>query len=160
LIVLRGGSSTGKSRSAYHAVSEGLLAKWRLEYPAVPAELARLLNEGIPSRTVLWLREFRDYADAEGGQEALARLARLLGGSNCIIALTTMWERSWYAYTGDHRGGPGTRDQYPAARALLAGLPELTARPALTRAVAVLSTCQMSSAIAISPAQSNSTTRP
>jgi alkylhydroperoxidase/carboxymuconolactone decarboxylase family protein YurZ len=126
LIVLRGGSSSGKSRSAYQAISEGLLAKWRLEYPAVPAELARLLNEGIASRTVLWLREFRDYADAEGGQEVLARLARLLGGSNCIIVLTTMWERSWYAYTGDHRGGPGTRDQYPAARALLAGLPELT----------------------------------
>ena len=126
LIVLRGGSSTGKSRSVYQAVSKGLLERWRLEYPLVATELLRLLDEGVPSRTVLWLREFRDYADAEGGQEALARLARLLTDSNNIIVVTTMWERSWNAYTSDHRGGPGTRDQYLAARALLAGLPEPT----------------------------------
>ena len=42
LIVLRGGPSTGKSRSAYHAVCRGPLAAWRLEYPSIPAELARL----------------------------------------------------------------------------------------------------------------------
>lgn len=125
LIVLRGGPSTGKSRSAYNAVCKGPLGAWRLEYPPIPAELARLLDEGVSPRTVIWLRELRDYADAEGGQEALARLARFLAGNSRVIAITTTWERFWNAYSRDHRGGPGTRDPYPAVRALLAGLPEV-----------------------------------
>jgi hypothetical protein len=125
LIVLRGGPSTGKSRSAYHAVCRGPLAGWRLEYPPIPAELARLLEEGIPPRTVIWLKELRDYADAEGGQEALARLARLLTGNGRVIAITSTWDGFWNAYSRDHRGGPGSRDPYLAARALLAGLPEV-----------------------------------
>jgi hypothetical protein len=104
LIVLRGGPSTGKSRSAYHAVCGGPLAAWRLEYPPIPAELARLLEEGVPPRTVIWLRELRDYADAEGGQEALARLARLLVGNGRVIAIATTWEGFWNAYNRDHRG--------------------------------------------------------
>jgi len=126
LIVLRGGSSTGKSRSAYHAVSRGALAAWRLEYPPIPAELIYLLDGEVPSRTVLWLREFRDYADGDRGQEALARLIRLLDGHRHIIVITTMWRDFWDAYTADPRGGPGTSDPYTAARALLAGLTELT----------------------------------
>jgi hypothetical protein len=81
LIVLRGGPSTGKSRSAYHAVCKGRLAAWRLEYPPIPAELGRLMEEGVPPRTVIWLKELRDYADAEGGQEVLARLVRFLAGT-------------------------------------------------------------------------------
>lgn len=125
LIVLRGGPSTGKSRSAYHAVCRGPLAAWRLEYPPIPAELAHLLEEGVPPRTVIWLRELRDYADAEGGQEALARLARLLAGNSRVIAITTTWDGFWNAYSRDHRGGPGTRNPYLAARALLAALPEV-----------------------------------
>jgi hypothetical protein len=119
LVVLRGGPSTGKSRSAYHAVSKGPLTGWRLEYPPIPAELARLLEEGVPPRTVIWLRELRDYADAEGGQEALARLARLLVGNSRVIAITTTWAGFWNAYSRDHRGDPGSRDPYLAARALL-----------------------------------------
>ncbi len=126
LIVLRGGPSTGKSRSAYNAVCQGRLAAWRLEYPSIPAELTRLLEGRVSPRTVIWLRELRDYADAEGGQEALARLARVLAGSRRIIVITTTWKNFWNAYSRDHRGDPGSRDPYPAVRALLAGLPELT----------------------------------
>jgi hypothetical protein len=125
LVVLRGGPSTGKSRSAYNAVCAGPLASWRLEYPPIPAELARLLEEGVRPRTVVWLRELRDYADADGGQEALARLARVLAGNGRIIAVATTWESFWIAYTGDHRGDAGSRNPYLAARALLAGLPKL-----------------------------------
>jgi hypothetical protein len=74
---------------------------------------------------VIWLRELRDYADAEGGQEALAKLARLLVGNSRVIAITTTWDGFWNAFSRDHRGGPGTRNPYLAARALLAGLPEV-----------------------------------
>jgi hypothetical protein len=125
LVVLRGGPSTGKSRSAYNALCAGRLASWRLEYPPIPAELTRLLEEGVRPRTVIWLRELRDYADADGGQESLARLARILAGGNRVIAVTTTWEPFWNAYTADHRGGAGSRDLYLAVRALLAGLPRL-----------------------------------
>lgn len=125
VVVLRGGPSTGKSRSAYNAVCAGPLASWRLEYPPIPAELARLLKEGVRPRTVIWLRELRDYADADGGQEALAQLARVLVGNGRIIAVATTWESFWSAYTSDHRGDVGSRNPYLAARALLAGLPKL-----------------------------------
>lgn len=53
---------------------------------------------------MIWLRELRDYADAEGGQESLARLARLLVGNGRVIAIATTWERFWNAYSRDHRG--------------------------------------------------------
>ena len=69
---------------------------------------------------MIWLRELRDYADAEGGQEALASLARVLAGNGRVIAITTTWEGFWNAYSRDHRGGPGTRAPYLAVRALLA----------------------------------------
>jgi hypothetical protein len=126
LVVLRGGPSTGKSRSAYNAMCAGRLASWRLEYPPIPAELTRLLEEGIRPRTLIWLRELRDYADADGGQEALARLARVLADTGRIIAIATTWEPFWSAYTRDHRGDAGSRNPYLGARALLAGLPKLS----------------------------------
>jgi hypothetical protein len=33
LVVVRGGSSTGKTRAAYEATARGRLAPWRLDYP-------------------------------------------------------------------------------------------------------------------------------
>jgi hypothetical protein len=65
LVVVRGGSSTGKSRAAYEAV-RGCLPDWRLDYPLDVAALARRLDAGVSGRTVLWLGEMRHYADAEG----------------------------------------------------------------------------------------------
>ena len=132
LVVLRGGPSTGKSRSAYNAVCAGRLASWRLEYPPIPAELTRLLEEGIRPRTLIWLRELRDYADADGGQEALARLARVLADTGRIIAVTTAWKPFWSTYTRDHRGDTGSHNPYLAARALLAGLPKLSSATGVT----------------------------
>jgi hypothetical protein len=51
-VVLRGGSSAGKTRAAYQAVT-GLLSDWRLDYPLDPAAVAARLETGIPARTVL-----------------------------------------------------------------------------------------------------------
>jgi hypothetical protein len=58
LVVVRGRSSTSKSRAAYEAVRDRL-AHWRLDYPLDPAALAERLEAGIPARTVLWLGELR-----------------------------------------------------------------------------------------------------
>ena len=62
LVVVRGGSSTGKTRAAYEAVA-ARLADWHLDYPLDPGALKARLETGIPARTVLWLGELRQYAD-------------------------------------------------------------------------------------------------
>ena len=66
-MVLRGGSSTGKTRAAYEAVL-GRLADWQLDYPRDPGALTVRLDAGIPARTVLWLGELRQYARAGTGK--------------------------------------------------------------------------------------------
>jgi hypothetical protein len=52
LVVVRGGSSTGKTRAAYEAVV-ARLADWPLDYPLDPGALKERLDAGIPARTVL-----------------------------------------------------------------------------------------------------------
>ena len=54
------------------------LADWQLDYPLDPGALEERLEAGIPARTVLWLGELRQYADADGGAAVLGRLADLL----------------------------------------------------------------------------------
>lgn len=68
LVVVRGGSSTGKTRAAYEAVA-GQLAHWQLDYPLNVAALKERLDSGIPRRTVLWLGELRQYADADAARK-------------------------------------------------------------------------------------------
>jgi hypothetical protein len=124
LVVVRGGSSTGKTRAAYEAVKDRL-ADWRLDYPLDPGALAARLEAGIPARTVLWLGELRHYFDADGGAAVLGRLADLLEGKR-HLAITTVWPEHWAAYTAAARAGPGTADPAGAAGRLLGRLQELT----------------------------------
>ena len=124
LVVVRGGSSTGKTRAAYEAVADRL-ADWQLDYPLDPGALAARLEAGIPARTVLWLGELRQYADADGGAAVLGRLADLLEGEGHLV-ITTMWPEHWNTYTAAARAGPGTADPAGTAGRLLERLPELT----------------------------------
>jgi hypothetical protein len=126
LVVVRGGSSTGKTRAAYEAVA-GRLADWQLDYPMDPDALAARLDAGIPARTVLWLGELRQYADADGGATVLARLADLLGGEGHLV-ITTMWPEQWNSYTAAARAGRGPAGPDGMAGRLLERLPELTGR--------------------------------
>ena len=128
LVVVRGGSSTGKTRAAYEAVA-GRLAGWRLDYPLNPAALKERLDAGIPADTVLWLGELRQYADADGGAEVLGRLADLIVGEGRLL-ITTVWPEQWNAYTAAARPGLTTGAADPAGTAgrLLEPLPELTGR--------------------------------
>ena len=126
LVVVRGGSSTGKTRAAYEAVA-ARLADWQLDYPLDPGALAARLEAGIPARTVLWLGELRQYADADGGAAVLGRLADLLEGEGHLV-ITTMWPEQWTAYTAAARAGPGAADPAGTAGRLLERLPELTGR--------------------------------
>jgi hypothetical protein len=96
LVVVRGGSSTGKTRAAWEAV-RGQLADWQLDYPQDPAALKEWLDAGIPPRTVLWLGELRQYTGADGGAHVLGLLADLLDGEGRLL-ITTMWPEQWDAY--------------------------------------------------------------
>ena len=128
LVVVRGGSSTGKTRAAYEAVADRL-AGWQLDYPRDPAALKERLEAGIPAHTVLWLGELRQYADAEGGAEVLGRLADLIVGEGRLL-ITTVWPEQWTAYAAAARPGPKTGPVDPAGTAgrLLEPLPKLTGR--------------------------------
>ncbi|MGH3288736.1 MAG: hypothetical protein ACRDPD_29340, partial [Streptosporangiaceae bacterium] len=126
LVVVRGGSSTGKTRAAYEAVT-GLLADWQLDYPLTASALDARLEAGIPARTVLWLGELRQYADADGGLAVLGRLADLLMREGHLV-ITTMWPEHGDTYTAAARAGPGAADPAGTAGRLLERLPELTGR--------------------------------
>jgi hypothetical protein len=79
---------------------------------------------GIPARTVLWLGELRQYADADGGADVLGRLADLIVGEGRLL-ITTVWPERWTIYTAAARAGPGA-DPAGVAGRLLTRLPELT----------------------------------
>ena len=121
LVVVRGGSSTGKTRAAYEAVADRL-ADWRLDYPLNPGALEARLEAGIPARTVLWLGELRQYADADGGAEVLGRLADLLQGEDRLV-ITTVWPEHWAAYIAAARAGPGPADPAGTAGGCSSGCP-------------------------------------
>jgi hypothetical protein len=110
LVVVRGGSSTGKTRALYEAVAKGRLSRWRLEYPRNAAALETLMEAKIPARTVLWLGELHQYTNGDDVKAAgLGRLARLLETQDHVIAVTTMWPEHWDSYreaarTQDDRG--------------------------------------------------------
>ena len=124
LIVVRGGSSTGKTRAAYEAVAAGL-ADWQLDYPLNVTAIEERLDAGIPARTVLWLGELRQYADADRGPAVLGRLADLLQGEGHLL-ITSMWPEHWTAYTAATRAGSRIADPAGTAGRLLQRLPELT----------------------------------
>jgi hypothetical protein len=125
LVVVRGGSSTGKTRAAYRAVTDRRFADWRLDYPQTHGVLAARLDAGIPAGTVLWLGELREYADADGGPEVLGRLADLLDDKGHLL-ITTVWPEDWETYLAAARGGPGAADPRGVVGRLLERLPVLT----------------------------------
>ena len=128
LVVIRGGSSTGKTRAACLAVTRGKLGRWRLEYPLDAGALSALLDAGIRGRTLLWLGELRQYTSGDdGGAAVLGRLARLLVEQDHVIAVTTMWHEHWDSYAAAARTQASlSQDRASAAGWLLARLPELT----------------------------------
>ena len=100
LIVMRGGSSTGKSRAAFEAV-HAWLPTWRVDYPGSAKMLAKRLEAGLRSRTVLWLGDLRGYVQARAGQNALSALVDLFGRHGYLIVITAVWPEFWGLYTKD-----------------------------------------------------------
>ncbi|MFI1398579.1 hypothetical protein [Streptomyces sp. NPDC020681] len=116
LIVLKGGSSTGKTRSLYEAVA-GLLPGWALIHPPGVDTLHEVLVQGMRPRTVLWLDELRNYVEADPQQRVLERLCLLRQQRGQVVVVTTLWPDYWAQLMAGPE--PGRPDKYRQARLLL-----------------------------------------
>lgn len=117
LIMLVGGSSTGKTRSAVEAV-RSMLPDWHLLYPLTVSELVSLIEERrVGGQTILWLNETQVYLDGDGRADAAAALRRLLAGRQSLLVIGTLWPEYWLTYTRPPEFG--APDPYLQARQLL-----------------------------------------
>ena len=92
LVLLVGGSSVGKTRSAAEAVKE-VLPEWWLVHPAGSAEVATLAD-APPAHTVVWLDQLERYLDGEHGLTG-AVVRALLGAPHPVVIIGTLWP-DWY----------------------------------------------------------------
>ena len=94
-VLLVGGSSVGKTRSAFEAV-KALLPDWWLVHPAGPAEVSALAQAPSP-RTVVWLDELQRYLD--GDHELTGSVVRaLLNAPDPVVIIATLWPDRYAAY--------------------------------------------------------------
>ncbi|MGW2917127.1 hypothetical protein ACWDBF_04575 [Streptomyces angustmyceticus] len=121
--VLVGGSSTGKTRACWEALTllRGQGKPWRLWHPIDPtrpdAALAELADIG--PYTVIWLNEAQFYLEPDVlGERVAAGLRTLLRDPRRgpVLVLATLWPESWDTLTG--RAAP---DAHAQARELLQG---------------------------------------
>ena len=103
IAVLVGGSSTGKTRACWEALSRcGTGPGWRLWHPIDPSRPEAALRElpGIGPRTVVWLNEaqfYLDVADGGLGERVAAGLRELLRdpARAPVLVLATLWPQFW-----------------------------------------------------------------
>jgi TPR repeat protein len=125
LVMLVGGSSTGKTRACWEAVQQ-LPAGWRLWHPIDPerpgAALASLAH--VAPRTVVWINESHHYLftpDRSVGEQVAAGLRELLRdpARAPVLVLGTIWPE--YRNKLMAEPVPGGPDPHAQARALLSG---------------------------------------
>ncbi|MFI0470401.1 hypothetical protein ACH347_40590 [Saccharopolyspora sp. 5N102] len=116
MVVLTGGSSTGKTRALYEAIIDHeVLRSWELHHPRTADELVGRLSSGqVEPRSVLWLNETQNFLTGPGGAEATAWLLTLLDGSipGPVVVLGTLWPQYWSDLVD-------TTNENPHARSLL-----------------------------------------
>ncbi|HEX5406291.1 MAG TPA: hypothetical protein VFX16_28785 [Pseudonocardiaceae bacterium] len=131
LLVLVGGSSTGKTRACWEAVrpgaAGGLPSDWRLWHPINPGRPDAVLSDlpRIAPRTVLWLNESQHYLLTPGsarGEQVAAGLRELLRNPRRgpILVLGTLWPEYWNILLRAPSGD--TEDPHAQARDLLTGM--------------------------------------
>ncbi|MEU3214407.1 hypothetical protein ABZ631_26355 [Nocardiopsis alba] len=119
MVVLRGGSCTGKTRTAYEAVREAVPADFDLLFPTdADGLLAVLAAEALRPRTVLWLNEAQEYLAGAKGAAVAAALLRRLDDVGPLIVVATLWPD--HDRTLTRRPEAGESDRHPKARDLLA----------------------------------------
>ncbi|WP_370136452.1 tetratricopeptide repeat protein [Streptacidiphilus sp. EB103A] len=123
LVVLVGGSSTGKTRACWEALQE-LPSTWRVWHPIDPSPPEAVLRDAsaVGPNTVVWLNEIQRYlltSSSDLGERAAASLRTLLSDADRgpVLVLGTMWPEHWAALTEPaSRSGP---DPHAQARQLL-----------------------------------------
>jgi hypothetical protein len=113
-VLLVGGSSVGKTRSAAEAV-KAVLPEWWLVRPAGPAEVATLA-EAPPARTVVWLDELERYLDGEHGLTG-AVVRALLSAPRPVVIIGTLWPDRYTIYATVP--APGGADPHARERDVL-----------------------------------------
>ena len=113
-VLLVGGSSVGKTRSAVQAV-KALLPDWWLVHPAGPGEVAGL-SQAPPPRTVVWLDELQRYLDGKQGLTGAVARA-LLSGPHPSVIIGTLWPDRYITYTTVPK--PGGPDPHAREREVL-----------------------------------------
>ena len=140
LLVVVGGSSTGKTRACWQMLASlpGRVPRWLLWQPIYPtrpdAVLAGLGQIG--PRTVVWLDEAQLYLDTpdDTGERVAAGLRELLRdpGRRPVLVVATLWPAHWDTLTT--RADP---DRHAQARELLSGhnidVPECFSAAALSK---------------------------
>ncbi|MFE3496500.1 hypothetical protein ACFXOS_26145 [Streptomyces sp. NPDC059175] len=92
MVVVRGDSCTGKTRSAWEAVT-ACVPDWQLLYPKSAAGLRSCLQTNVlTGPTVIWLDNAHHlFAEADGNRAAEDLLALLEQPPAPVIVLATMW---------------------------------------------------------------------
>lgn len=115
-LVLVGGSSVGKTRSAYEAVRH-LLADWWLIHPVEPDDPIEIrdLTLAPVARTVVWLDDLQRYLEPGGLTFGMVRT--LLSFDDPILLIGTLWPRRYDYYT--RQPADGESAEYTEARKIL-----------------------------------------
>ncbi|MEV7536683.1 tetratricopeptide repeat protein [Streptomyces hydrogenans] len=128
VVMLVGGSSTGKTRACWEALKL-LPDDWRLWHPIDPSrpEAALADMRAIGPRTIVWLNEAQHYLltlSSDIGERVAAGLRELLRDPSRgpVLVLGTIWPEYWAVLTASPDPGDQTReDLHAQARTLMAG---------------------------------------
>jgi hypothetical protein len=128
LVVLVGGSSTGKTRACWEAIKDEKLMppQWRLWHPLDPTRTEAVLDklDRVLPCTVIWLNNAQHYLLTHGsdrGERVAARLRTLLADPDRspVLLLATMWPEDWVTLMQPPKSGK--QDPHEQTRELLDG---------------------------------------
>ncbi|MFF1934394.1 hypothetical protein [Streptomyces sp. NPDC058228] len=120
LLVVRGSSCTGKTRTAYEAV-RAALPHWRLIHPKTAEAVVALVDsQRVSSETVLWLDDAHHLFNEPSGEQAAAALRHLLERPGPGLLVATMWPQHYDELVTPASSG---KDRHPQTRELLRAFP-------------------------------------
>jgi TPR repeat protein len=119
LVVLLGGSSTGKTRTAYEAI-KAELSDWRLLHPADVTDItAAVATRKLPhAEVVIWLDELQHYLTGPNGL-TVGTIRALLDPDQPTVLIATMWPQWYDRFTAMPPPHPDAEDPNRHARQIL-----------------------------------------
>ncbi|WP_328983066.1 hypothetical protein OG258_53270 [Streptomyces mirabilis] len=125
LVMVEGGSSTGKTRACWEAV-RAELSSWRIVHPLAPDRPAALLralqDDVLEPHTVLWLNEAQLYFLVKDYTAQVSSALRALltdSQRGPVLVLGTMWPTYWNHLADDPAEGDELHDGMGAVHQLV-----------------------------------------